>query len=285
MSTAELPWRRCIAAVMLAALCGAPAAAFDPLTRNEGSLDGTLPAAGRGEVTLAFSAQDFDEFWVGETKVTDPGVGTVEFDVLSLELEWGFTDDLAVAVALAQVDASSDGLGRFGDSGLQDITALLEYRLLAAGPHSLLIAGGVRTPAGDYESNLPVDLGDHTTDLMGRVVYGYHRGAFTFSQQLGIDHRSDDAPDGYPFYTELGFAPGRLELVVWYRRLLVNDGSDIGDPGFTFPGNREESSRLGVEVSGRLGGRLSLGAGYFTTLDGRNTGDMEGVSAHAKLHF
>lgn len=249
-------------------------------------INGFLPGRGQGDVALSYTSEGYDEFWVGETKVSDPGVGEVDIKSISLWLQWGLTDDLAIVANLPHVDASSDGLGGFEDSGLQDLSALLKYRFLSSGPHSLVGAAGVRVAAQDYEGNLPVDLGDNTTDALFRVVYQFQTPVFYFSQQLGFDLRGDDAPDGYPLYTELGFTAGRITYGGFYSRLIADSGgTDIGDPGFTFPSNQEEYSKAGAKIYARVTDRFGLSAAYFTTLDGRNTGDIDGFSVGAVLSF
>jgi len=194
-------------------------------------------------------------------------------------------DDLALVGNVAHVNAESDGLGGFEDSGLQDLSVLLKYRFLSSGPHSLLAAGGVRTPLSDYEANLPVDLGDGTTDVLARLVYLFNSGAFYFSQQVGYDFRGDDAPDGVPLYTELGFTTGSLTWIGFYSQLTARDGTDIGDPGFTFPSNKDEYSRVGAKIYARLGDRWGFSVLGFTTLDGRNSGDTQGFSLGTNVRF
>lgn len=263
-------WRRARAFAVVALSAAAPAAALD--------LNGFLPAAGSGDVALSFTAEGYDEFWVGTTRVSDPGVGEVEIRSLSLWGRWGFTDRFAVVANLPYVDAEGDGLGGFEDAGLQDLTALGLFRLWESGPHSLLGAAGARTDVGDYEANLPVSLGDGTTDALFRAVYQFTSGPFYVSQQVGYDLRGGDAPDGFPFYTEAGYSFGRTTVSGFYQHYEADGGTDIGDPGFTFPSNREEFQRLGAKVYARATPRWGFSVAGFTTLDGRNSGDTSGIS-------
>lgn len=267
------------AAALLAA--ATPALALD--------LNGFLPGRGSGSVAFSLTREGYDEFFVGETKVSDPGVGEVDITSISVWLQWGITDDFALVANLPHVDADSDGLGGFAESGLQDLEVLGKYRFLladsGAARHSLLGAVGLRTPLSDYEANLPVDIGDGTTDFLARLVYQFETGRFYFSQQVGLDLRGDDAPDGFPLYTELGVTHGRVTVSGFYSNYIADDGTDIGDPGFTFPSNQEEFQRGGAKVYARLGDRLGLSLAGFTTFDGRNTGDLSGFSAGINVDF
>lgn len=255
---------------------GAPLRAMD--------INGFLPGQGHTDVAVSYTAESYDHFWLGTTKVAVPNGGDVDIKSTSLWLQWGLTDNLAIVANLPYVDASSDGFG-LDASGLQDLSALLKVRLLSSGPHTLVGAAGVRTAVQDYEANLPVDLGDNTTDALFRLVYQFQTPNFYISQQVGYDIRGDDAPDDYPLYTELGFTVGRITYGGYYSRLIAKDGTDIGDPGFTFPSNKEEYSKAGAKIYGRVTDRLGLSALYFVTLDGRNTGDSDGFSVGAVFRF
>lgn len=265
----------------LVALAGAlPCAAQD--------LNGFLPARGEATLALSYTAEGYDEFWRGNTLVSNPGVGAVDIRSLSLWGRYGVTDRLALVVNVPYIDAEGDGTGGFADSGLGDLTALAELRLAEGGGatrHSLTGAAGLRTPLSDYEANAPVSLGDGTTDALFRLVYQLERGGFYLSQQVGYDLRGEDAPDGIALHTELGYTFGRATVSAFYTRYLADDGTDIGDPGFTFPSNREEYERLGGKLYLRLNQRLGLSAAAFTTLDGRNTGDTTGVSVGGVFGF
>ncbi|HKH43720.1 MAG TPA: hypothetical protein VKM72_03560 [Thermoanaerobaculia bacterium] len=249
------------------------------------NMNGFMPEPGHGDLAISYTNEGYDQFWVGDVKVSDPGVGEVEIESLAAWFQWGLMENLALVVDAAYVDASSDGLGGFGESGLQDASVLLKYRFLASGPHRLVGGVGVRTALSDYEANLPVDLGDDTTDALLRLVYQAEAGNFYFSQQVGYDFRSDDAPDDIPLYTELGYTFGRSTLTLFYYRLIADGGTDIGDPGFTFPSNKDETSRLGLKIYSRITERFGFSVSGFDTLDGRNSGDTTGYSGTLVFRF
>lgn len=265
-------------AVLILGFHGVSAGAMD--------LNGFLPAAGEGAAALSVTSEGYDEFWVGERKVSNPGVGEVDIESLTLWGRYGFTDRLAVVANVPWVDAEGDGFGGFEDSGVSDLTALLLARLADfGGGHTLIGGAGLRTDIGDYEANAPVSLGDGTTDGLFRLVYQYQQGAFYLSQQVGYDLRGGEAPDGFPLHTELGYTFARTTLNAFYTRYFADGGTDIGDPGFTFPSNQEEYERIGGKAYIRLGGGFGLAASAFTTLDGRNTGDATGVSIGVVTNF
>lgn len=264
---------------------------LNPSTLPAADLNGFFPAPGETQLALSYSTESWDEFWRGSEKVsTPPALGKADIMSLSLWMRHGISERLALVGTLPYVDAEADGTAGFDESSLQDLTLLAKYRLAvlerARGVrHVFAVAGGIRTPASDYEANLPLDVGDGTTDTLFRFVYQLEQGRFFLSQEVGFDLRSEDAPDGFPVYTEVGFRTGRVSWIGSFSSLWADGGTDIGDPGFTFPSNQEEYQRVGAKLYARLGERFGVSAGGFTTLDGRNSGDATGFSAGLVARF
>ena len=266
-----------LAAAVLTLGLAVPACAFD--------MNGFLPARGEGNLALSYTEEGYDHFWVGETKVSVPDVGEVDITSVSAWFNYGLTDHIALIGSLPYVRADSDGPAGIPQEDLQDLSWLLEARLasLGGGAQSLVGAAGVRTPAADYEDDLPVDIGDGTTDVLFRLIYQVQAGGFYFSQQVGYNLRGGDAPNDWPFYTELGYTVGRVTLTGFLSWLQANDGTDIGEG--PFPSNREEYQRAGAKIYARLSDRLGISVAGFDTLDGRNTGETSGFSAGLNLRF
>lgn len=274
--------RLAAAAVALAMAVPAVAPALD--------LNGFLPAAGEGAAALSYSTESYDEFWRGDTKVPTPAaLGEVETTSFSLWARYGFTDRVSVVANVPYVDVDTDGTMGFEDDGVGDAEALVLFRALevasGAADHRLVAGVGFRTPVQNYVADAPVSLGDGSTDLLLRLVYQLEVGGFYFSQQVGYDSRSDDVPDTFPLFTEVGYTVGRVTGSVFYSRLFADGGTDIGEPGFTFPSNEEEYSRAGGKAYARLTEALGASFAAFTTLDGKNTGNTTGVSAGLVLNF
>ena len=251
-------------------------------------LNGFVREKGHVDVAPSVTFESYDEFWVGETQVADPGVGQVDTTSLAIWVAYGITDDLTFVANVPWVDADSDGLDGFGESDLQDLTVLGKYRFATLGTNvrsQFIGAFGLRTPLSSYEDDLPVDVGDGTTDWLARFVYQLEVGAFYASQQLGFDLRGGDAPNGVPLYTEAGYTVGRTTFSAGFAKLLAAGGTDIGDPGFTFPSNEEEYERVAAKVYFRASERVGVAVAGFTTLDGRNTGDTTGYSLGVNIGF
>lgn len=265
---------------LLLAATTLPAAASD--------LNGFMPQAGEATFALSYTVEGYDEFYRGDTLVpAPPGLGEVETTSLTAWFRYGITDDFAISINAPYVDTEGDGTAGFEDSGLGDVTLLGHLRLAewgGAARHSLTGAGGLRLESG-YEGDAPVSLGDASNDMLIRLVYQVEAGNLYFSQQVGYDWRSGEVPDVLPLHTELGYTFGRTTVNLFYTNYNSDGGTDIGDPGFTFPSNEEDFERAGAKAYFRLGGTFGLTAAAYTTLDGRNTGDSTGVSVGGVYGF
>ena len=243
-------------------------------------LNGFLRDKGKWDVALSYTSESYSQFWLGTTKVDVPNNGDVDTGSYSLWFAYGLTDRWTLTGDIPYVDAESDGFD-MEQSALQDLTMLGEYRFATIGSstrNDFIGAVGFRTHASNYDPNLPVDVGDGTSDALFRFVYQLQIRSFYFSQQVGYDLRNEDAPNGFPLYTEVGFWHGPVTYIATFSMLKAHGGTDIGDPGFTFPSNQEEYQKLGAKIFGRVTPHFGLSGAYFTTLDGRNTGDSSGYS-------
>jgi len=269
---------RAIAAVVALA-AGGGALALD--------LNGFLRDRGQGDAAVSYTTESYDEFWVGEMRVSEPALGEVETQSLTLWLAYGLTDRLTLIGNLPYVEAEGDGFAGLAEEDLSDVSLLGAYRLFESedGRHNVIGGFGLRTIASNYVADAPVSVGDGTADWLFRAVYQFRYRAFYASQQIGFDLRGGDAPDGFPFHTEIGNTWGRTTVSAHYTRLTAEDGTDIGDPGFTFPSNEEEWSRGGVKAFVRVNEGFGVAVAGFTTFDGRNTGDATGFSVGAVLGF
>lgn len=252
-----------------------------------------LPQRGHGTLALSHTFEAYDEFWRGDEEVANPGVGRVETGTLSVWMQAGLTDDLAVVANVAYVDVRTDGSMGFQDQGLGDRSFLLRYRFLdtttgGGWRHSLVAGAGVRLPAGGYEPNGPVALGDGTNDGLFRLVYQTQLNHFWGSYlavEGGWDAREEDAPDNVSLHGELGATFSRLTLSGSFGGTWADGGSDIGEMGFTFPGLDEDLVRLGGNAYYRVSPAFGVGLSAFTILDGRNTGVSDGVSTSFVLNL
>lgn len=244
---------------------------------------GFVRGKGRADVALSYSLDWYDEFWVGDTKVSDPNVGEVERTTYSLYTAYGLTDDLDLVLNAAYVEATADGAANFPDEDdLQDLVLGAKWRAFqggagGAGQFSLFLTPAVKLPMTDYEDNNVTAIGDGQVDLRFRGIAHYQIGAFWGSLESGYDVRNGAPDDEIPVNLTLGGDLGPVTIMPFYSMIASQGGIDISDvPALGgFPSTEEEYERYGVRAYAKLNDRFGLTAGYLTTSDGKNTGDVD----------
>jgi hypothetical protein len=207
---------------------------------------------GRGNLDLAvsYSLDSYDEFWVDERRVSAESLGRLDRHKISLYAAYGLTDDLDLISSASYVRATSTGV--YDDNqDFQDMKLALKWRVgeweLGPGRFSILAAPGGQFPLSDYNSDgLPAN----------EVPVNLTAGFSLFD---------------------------RLTLSGFYSHVESLGGFNV-DQG-PFPGNQEEYDRIGGGIYFRINDRFGVSASAWTTLDGKNTGDVDGFSIGTVLKF
>lgn len=251
-----------------------------PLGLSAQDLNGFFPAPGQGHVALGYTMESWNRYWRGTRETSTPSfLGKADVQTTTLWMRYGVSRRVALVAELPVVDVRNDGTTPFDQQSVQDLSVLAQVRLAEGGRRTRqrLVGGfGIRAALGGYDPNLPLDVGDGSNDALFRLVYQVEHGRFYFSQQVGFDLRSTDAPNQFPLYTETGFRAGRITWIASYSDLRAFSGTDIGDTGFTFPSNRQETRQIGARLYARITGAIGVTVGGFTTVGGRNTADTSG---------
>jgi hypothetical protein len=248
-------------------------------------LNGFLPGKDNATIAVSHTFESYDKYWVGTELITDPTLGEIETGSFSLYADVGLLEDLAINANFAYVDVASTGPAPLSDTGLQDRTFLLRYRFLKLGGYGLehvFVAGaGLRAPMAPYEPNAVVALGDETHDALFRMIYQLQFGVLDggyVSGEFGYDIREDETPDQTSVYGEAGVTIGRFSPSFAIYRNWADGGFDIGDPGFRFPELDAETFRIGGKLYYRVSSSFGIAVSGFTTPDGQNVGQANGIS-------
>ncbi len=247
---------------------------------------GFLRGAGKTDVAVTYFLDTYDEFWVGGDRVSMPGVGEVDRMGYNLYAAYGLRDDLDLILSASYVEAESDGAaGAPDESDLQAAVLAAKWRVLRRqydwGEVSFSLLPGVSLPLTDYENNAITAIGDGQIDWRGRIV-GHiqtHGGTFA-SIETGYDHRIGKPKDEIPIHLTVGHTfANRFTLSPFLSVVESLGGTDIGPPGTNdFPTNEEDYVRTGLSAYYRLCEDVGITGSWRTTLDGRNTGDVEGFT-------
>jgi hypothetical protein len=250
--------------------------------------DGWLSGKGGFNIALTFAYEEFDRFWVGDNKVSDPGVRTVSRKSWNLWMAYGVTDDIDLSLNASYVDADSSG-PLDGTSDFQDLILSAKIRVaewkLGPGHLSFLLGPGVKIPMGNYEDDFLTAIGDNQVDLRARVIgqYALDCGPY-LAVETGYDFRLESPSDEFPLHVKVGGSLFNvIGLSAFYSRVDSLGGYDIGEG--PFPGLEEDYERLGASIAWFATDNLSVIGSVWTTLDGKNTGDLDGFSVGLALSF
>jgi hypothetical protein len=244
--------------------------------------NGFLRGQGHFDAALSYTLDYYDEFWVGDSKMSASDVGEVERETGSLYLAYGLTDDIDLVANVNYVEAETDGLVAFEDQDdLQDLYLGAKWRPWAGGVGSgmlsTLFAPSIKIPMTDYEDNDVTAIGDGQIDLRFRAILHYQWSALFGALETGYDRRNGAPEDEVPLnLTVGGTIAERVTVMPFYSLVRSKGGPDIG--GGPFRAVEEEFDRFGLSAYARLSAGFGLTALWRTTTDGRNTGDASTVS-------
>ncbi len=246
--------------------------------------NGFLRGAGKTDLSLSYAMDRYDQFWMGTKRVEDPGVGEITRESLNLHIAHGVREDLDFVFAAAFVDVENDGLAPFDDeSDLQDMSVGVKWRVapesvMAGGMFSLALAPALKIPMSSNENNTPTAIGDGQMDWRNRVIAQWcSAGGWWLAAETGYDIRAEEPGNEIPFNVTLGIPVGaQVTVMPFYAQTnsFGGRGYDIGQGDF--PGVEEDIKRYGLSVYARVSEQLGFSIGVKSTMDGKNTGDVDG---------
>lgn len=243
---------------------------------------GFLRGRGKTDLSFGYAAERFDDVFVGTDKTSTAALGTVTHESFNLHAAHGLTNDLDLFVAASWVDAENDGTAKFHDeTQLQDAIGGAKWRVhgpdrFGPGAFSFLVAPSIKVPMSHYEAKLPTAIGDGQIDYRARAIAHYRLDCGVWaSVESGFDYRSEGPDNEIPLNVTVGFPVTRFVTVSPFFSTVWSGGTaDIGQTDL--PNVEEEYQRAGVSIYAHLDKHFGLTAGWKTTLDGKNTGDLDG---------
>ncbi len=241
------------------------------------------PAAGSGDVEIAYTLQEADDFNPGEARAALPG--KLSQDSVLLSLSYGITQRLTADVKIGYAKTrfltdpvlSPDG----GLDGLNDVFVGLRYKVLdeaEGAPFTATLGiGGIID--GGYTTGALSAIGDGGSGGQAAVAVGRSIGPVSLSGSIGYRTRSNNIPD--EVFGALNASISPVSGVSLYGGVSFTNstsGIDIGGPGFSparFPEVEEDYKIWSLGASASLSDDLSANIGYGKKFDGRNTARSE----------
>lgn len=264
-------------------------AAFAASASAQGD-NGFLRGEGRYDISATYSLEKFKNFWVGDTKMNDSGIGKLYRESYNFWGAYGWSDDLDIVASAAIVSTDTTGTANLRDyEKVQDGVLGAKWRFfdttLGAGKLALLATPAVKCPLSHYQANEVTAIGDGQIDYRFRAVAQYTAdcGAY-IALESGYDLRSSGTPDQTPVNLTIGATFwNRFTVSPFYEYMNSWGGKDIGQTDF--PKVQEDYERWGVATYLRWTDRIGVSAGYKATIDGKNTGDLWGWWAGLVFRF
>ncbi len=251
-------------------------------------VDGFMRGKGNLNTAVSYSYESYDQYYIGDSIVTNPNLGTISTKSVGVYLAAGVTDFLDVIVSLPYVRvAPSQGYWQ-SQRGLQDLSIFVKLRALkkkigSIGELSIMASGGLSVPISDYIANSPVAIGHHSTGLDGRLIV-QHRlpfGVFIMAQggyikkyNIKLDTEVEvSVPDAWDYVAKVGGTYKILYADAWINIREARSGTDIGQ-GVPFPTNAISYTRAGFNLYSSIPWIKQLGVSFGTsfTLSGENIG-------------
>ncbi|MEY2877890.1 MAG: hypothetical protein RLZZ15_270 [Verrucomicrobiota bacterium] len=245
-------------------------------------------------VTPIYTAQSFDEFYVGTAKMKLPDDITQR--TTSLRFDYGLAPHLALDATIGYTTVKFSPPGaNFKRSGRDDTRLGLSYAFLtesADRPAVTWRSGLILNGSYDVPNTLPpINPGDGASGFESSLSIGKSFGeGFAAYGEIGYRNRNHNVPDDIFYSIGASKQFGGFGVNVGYRRTQGLSGGDIGGPGF--------GTRVGFpqvkEVAGFIEGGLSFtdsgGRSYQLTGakcvgDIRNSGRAKVVSFSISLPF
>ena len=266
-------------------------------TYAQSPTDGLLMPKGSLCNLVGYSNSKWDNYWEGEKKRSNANLGTFTTQSVMLMGALGLTNKMNVMVALPYVKTSASASYISGQSGLQDLSAWLKYRIIEKkgnlGDIKLFATVGGSIPTTNYVADfLPFSIGMHAKTASGRLILNYAKSGFyvtahggaTLRSKVKIDRNSfifnnklyesnmmpvPNAADGG---VALGYLSTRFQTAVSLDRFGCLSGDNMRYNDAPLLTNNMKSTS--VNWFGRINlGHLSLIVSAGKVLNGRNVGE------------
>lgn len=246
-----------------------------------------LPSPGHVLVSPVFVRQSFRDIWMGSQPMR-LGDGVAQLTG-AVSAEVGVARNVAVDMTVGYSRVSSSAFdGPNSDAGFVDTQFGIRrqfYKGSRRRPAMAVRVGGI--VRGNYTANYPFSAGDGGSGVETSILTGHSFGESGFGAYGDIGYRIRNRGIPADIFGTAGihktFRPATLSFAYHHGRGLR--GSDIGDPGFRFPGLREIHHTLegGLGFSGP--GRHTYQVFVARTVHGRNTGDKIVAGIAAQFDF
>lgn len=251
-------------------------------------VDGFMRGKGNLNTALSYSFEQYDSYYIGDSLVSNPNLGTISTQSLSVYLAGGITDYLDVIVSLPYISVEADQGFWASQKGLQDLSVFAKVRALkrelgSVGELSVMASAGVSVPLTDYIANAPVAIGHQSTNFDGRLILQHRlpfgvfimaQGGYIKKNNITLDTDAEvNVPDAWDYVAKVGGTYKIIYADAWINIRDSRMGTNIGQ-GVPFPTNAISYTRAGFNLYSSIPVVKNLGVSFSMgfTLSGENLG-------------
>lgn len=271
--------------------------------------DGLMMPKGSLCTMVGYSNSHWDNYWEGEKKRTNGNLGTFSSQNVMAMGALGVTDKMNIMVGLPYIWTSASASYLDGQSGLQDLSAWLKYRIIekkgSFGDLKAFATLGGSMPTTNYVTDfLPFSIGLHAKTASGRLIFNYNKNGFYVNAQGGATLRSKVKIDRNSFIFNnklyesdimpvpnaadgsltLGYLSTSFQTAVSIDKFGCLTGDDIRYNDAPILTNNMQSTSL--NWFGRVNlGHLSLIVNAGKVLKGRNVGETASFGGSVLFWF
>jgi hypothetical protein len=250
-----------------------------------------------------YSYSSWKNYWEGSLKRNNINLGTVSTQAISVMGNYGISSRLNALFSVPYVKTRASGGTLHGMQGIQDLSLFLKWmpveKQLLGGVFSVYTIAGASVPLTNYVADyLPLSIGLHSRTASARLMADYQQGSFFVTASATYTFRDNITIDRDAYYTTGAVLSNEVKMPngtnLNFRGGLRNDrviaeavvniagtrgGFDITRNNMPFPANKMNAATVGanfkyVVLPGTP--ELSLVAGGFSTVSGRNMGQATG---------
>ncbi len=264
---------------------------------SQSPTDGLMMPKGSLCNLVGYSNSKWANYWEGENKRSNGNLGTFTSQNVMVMGALGLSDKMNLMAALPYIWNKASASYIDGQSGLQDLSAWLKYRIVQKkgyfGKFKVFATIGGSIPTTNYVADfLPFSIGLHTKTASGRLILNYEKNGFYFNVQGGATLRSKVKIDRNSFIFNnklyesdimpvpnaadgsltLGYLHKSFQTAVSIDKFGCLTGDDIRYNDAPILTNNMQATS--INWFGRVNlGHLSLVVNAGKTLKGRNVGE------------
>ncbi|SHG13996.1 hypothetical protein SAMN05444396_10531 [Flavobacterium segetis] len=263
---------------------------------SQSPISGFMQGKGKGNVSLSFSSEKYDEVYFIPEKVQGvPVFNETKITSTSIYATYGISNQVDVVLVLPYVTAKGNATPEVlmnldlqnERKGFQDASVFIKYSpfYFDFGSSSLRLIGalGLKTPLGNYkveegfQSIIAIGNRSTTVSTTGMAMYKTNSGIFA-SAQLAGNYASNNVPNSYATELKIGFAAKSFYGDAFIANQKSTGGVDIFGPGFTgfFPITKVNYTKIGLNLYTPIYKELGVSVGASTLVAGRNIGNSTG---------